>query len=196
MSVSWSGRPMESAKVMVTLPVLTRFEFLFVIDSSFCFLLGLSVSRMLGEKANCKQSTEKFLIGTFFIKKWKPLNLKFCTRTLVNSNISMLTTNRTHYEDPLLGNHLEKNILSSLTAVSSIQPSFSFFLSIQSQLLPHFLATGLIFFKGENLEMGPLILAPVTTPLSCCFCCLQKMTCADVIVRKEERTPTAPGYGV
>ena len=68
-SVSWSGRPIESAKVMVTLPVLTRFEFLFVIDSSFCFLLGLSVSRMLGEKANCKQFTKKFLIGTFFIKK-------------------------------------------------------------------------------------------------------------------------------
>ena len=44
--------------------------------------------------------------------------------------------------------------------------------------------------------MGPLILAPVATPISCCFCCWQKMTCAVVIVRKEERTPTTPGYGV
>ena len=59
---------MESAKVMVTLPVLTRFEFLFVIDSSFCFLLGLSVSRMLGEKANCKQFT-KNSYRNFFYKK-------------------------------------------------------------------------------------------------------------------------------
>lgn len=33
-SVSVSGQPIESAKVMVTLPVLTRFEFLFVIDPS------------------------------------------------------------------------------------------------------------------------------------------------------------------
>ena len=120
--------------------------------------------------------------------------------TLVNSNISMLTANRTRAQFKVRAccqaTTQGKKNLSSLTAVSSIQPSLSFFLSIQSQLPPHYLATGLIFFKGENLEMGPLILAPVTTPLSCCFCCWQKMTCADVIVRKEERTPTASGYGV
>ena len=87
-------------KVMVTLPVLTRFEFLFVIDSSVCFLIGLYyISWMLGEKADCMQSSKKIPHWNFFYKKkWRPLNLKFCTRTLytlVNSNISMLTANRT-----------------------------------------------------------------------------------------------------
>lgn len=85
---------------MVTLPVLTRFEFLFVIDSSVCFLLGLYyISWMLGEKADCMQSSKKnSSLEFFYKKKWRPLNLKFCTRTLytlVNSNISMLTANRT-----------------------------------------------------------------------------------------------------
>ena len=192
-------------KVMVTLPVLTRFEFLFVIDSSVCFLIGLYyISWMLGEKADCMQSSKKIPHWNFFYKKkWRPLNLKFCTRTLytlVNSNILMLTANRTRAQFKVRARcqatTQEKKILSSLTAVSSIQPSLSFFLSIQSQLLPHHLATGLIFFKGENLEIGPLILAPVATPISCCFCCWQKTTCAVVIVRKEERTPTTPGYGV
>lgn len=55
---------------MVTLPVLTRFEFLFVIDLSVCFLIGLYyISWMLGEKADSMQSSKKIPHWNFFYKK-------------------------------------------------------------------------------------------------------------------------------